>query len=583
MSESAASTSGRVALIGLGCAGLGLGLWLRAAPVAGSFLFGDELHSLPALSLDAATLATRYDAVGSGLALPLIQKASVAIAGPSLPAVRAVAWGPSLVLVALVAWIAGREGAQWRRGGFDPASAWVAALLVATGSMFVFYGHFARGYSLAAAFCLAAFGLAMRLVPGGDAGDAGAFEAGSSGDTNGVEADEGGRRALTIAGVALFGGLAAWAHLTSVFFLLALGAGLLPLAVRGDTPLGRRVAPLAGLVGAALVAALLHLPAMSSLLAFVSLKSAQTYHGTFGMLDLLRVLTGSNLGAWLALVAVPLAAAAQLRERGPHALPIASATLLAPLLLVFASPFGDAYAWSRYLLPSAATGAVLLALGSVRAGRALAARAPAVPVWSVGIALTLTLFVASPLGPGAPRLGPFASTYLSLYRLPAFTDGAFPAPAIYAELAEASAEGALIVVESPPATNRTLHYVAALARRHEGAVRMGTLGPLLVGAAPLESSLYVDLTRPAELAGRFDRLIVHKDMLREIDRYWSHVYATPHEGAERAFMERHRIFGRVVPALHDRVIAQLASVLGEPALEDDDVVMWLGAAAGAPN
>ena len=77
---------------------------------------------------------------------------------------RAVAWLPSLVLVALVAWVAGQEGARWRRGGFDRASAWVAALLVSTGSMFVFYGHFARSYSLAAAFCLAAFGMAMRLV-----------------------------------------------------------------------------------------------------------------------------------------------------------------------------------------------------------------------------------------------------------------------------------------------------------------------------------------------------------------------------------------------------------------------------------
>jgi hypothetical protein len=208
-----------------------------------------------------------------------------------------------------------------------------------------------------------------------------------------------------------------------------------------------------------------------------------------------------------------------------------------------------------------------------------------------GVIVAASLLALGPLGLGAPRLDRFANTYLALYRLPAFTDAPPPAPPFYAGLVGMAAfresaafadpdasQERLIIVEAPPMPNRSIHYLAALASWHGQDVRVGTFGPLVPGAPPIDSELYVDLSRTAALEQRFDRLVVHRRLLGEIRRFWEEVYAEPPAGPDKALMDRHRIYGRNVPGVGDRVIEQLTELLGPPESADEDVVVWAGRA-----
>ena len=60
---------------------VGTGFWLRLRWVASAFLFGDEMHSLRLLPLSYREIVATFDRVGSGLALPLLQKLSVDLFG----------------------------------------------------------------------------------------------------------------------------------------------------------------------------------------------------------------------------------------------------------------------------------------------------------------------------------------------------------------------------------------------------------------------------------------------------------------------------------------------------------------------
>jgi len=527
-------------------AAFGLGLWLRATPLASAFLFGDELHSLPALGLPWSELVGRYDPVGSGLALPLIQKALVAVLGASLPVLRAVAFVPSLLLIGVVAVWARRE-----RGGVGAAVA--AAVLVAIAPIFVFYGHFARSYSLAALLCV---GVAVVC--------AGARH--SEDQTRPIDV----RR---VAVIAVLGGFAVWAHMVSAFFLVGLGLGQGVVAITKRGPTGAlRDASLLGLVGAAAVAALLHAPAASGLVAFVGHKGEQVYHAPFGPMDVLGVLAGSVAGARILLVALIGAAVLEARARRAEAAPVLAATFVPGVLLFLVSPYGDAYAYARYLLPSAAAGCVFLGLGSARVGEAIAARSVAWPAAALGVAIAVLLFAAGPRGPFAPPLGRFANTYLGLHPLPAFSETEPVPPSWYNEIEGATPERTL--VEVPPLRNRAVHYFAALQAWHGQDVRMGTFGGVVPGAPPLESNLYFDLSRIDEARGEIDLLVVHRRVADEVERYWQRVYANSRDGADEALLQRHRVYGHDVPSVGPSVIEKLELLLGPPAHADVDVVVW---------
>lgn len=545
VTERPAKDPGRVATWLVLALGLCLGVWLRAEPLSRAFLVGDELHSLSALGLSFGELAARYDAVGSGLALPLVQKSLIATFGASLPALRAVAFVPSLLLIALTGQWALREGGTRALFG--------ALLLASLLPSLVFYGHYARSYSLAAMLCVAAAIVCARALA-------------RTPECTGKPLADG----LTLS---ILGGLAVWAHLVSAFFLTGLGLGVALAISARRGPWGLLRAPAAlGFVGAAAVAGLLHLPAASSTLAFVGRKGEQAYASSFGPMDVLDVLAGSTPGAWLVAVALVASAALEIRVRRAAAAPIVAATFAPGALLFLVSPYGDAYAYARYLLPSAAAGCVLVALGSLRCSEFVRERGWKWPAMALAAALAFGLHAMGPRGANAPDLGRFANTYLALYVLPAFTDVAALPPAGYENLRGAGR--GLTVIEVPPLRNRAVHYLEALQRWHGHDVRMGTFGPVVPGAPPLDSDLYVDLSQIDIERGDADVLIVHRRIVDEVASHWKRVFAAVPEAERGALLERHRTFGHDLPSLGPGVIEKLEALLGPPTHEDVDIVLW---------
>src|SRR6185436_7920464 len=69
------------------------GTWQRVAAARTAFLFGDEFHTLDRLGDGWTALVSTYDRVGSGLALPLMQRALGAVLGHGHWSLR----GPALV------------------------------------------------------------------------------------------------------------------------------------------------------------------------------------------------------------------------------------------------------------------------------------------------------------------------------------------------------------------------------------------------------------------------------------------------------------------------------------------------------
>ena len=123
-------------------AALVLGTGWRVIEVDRAFLFGDELHSLGEISGGYAAILTTFGPTGSGMLLPLLQRALVDAFGVTHWAIRAPAILPSLALLYVAYPIALRVTR-------DRGAALVAVMLVAVNPLLVFYGHFARSYSLA--------------------------------------------------------------------------------------------------------------------------------------------------------------------------------------------------------------------------------------------------------------------------------------------------------------------------------------------------------------------------------------------------------------------------------------------------
>lgn len=109
---------------------VGFATALRLHAVGGAFLFGDELWSLWLLSQPYGELFGRFDSGGAGLALPILQKASVDLFGYSLLAVRLPSLVPALTTVVLVAMTGSRV--------VSSRAALFAAAILATSSMHIF-------------------------------------------------------------------------------------------------------------------------------------------------------------------------------------------------------------------------------------------------------------------------------------------------------------------------------------------------------------------------------------------------------------------------------------------------------------
>jgi tetratricopeptide (TPR) repeat protein len=509
-------------------------LWGRGSVL----LYGDEVHTIARLHLSYGELFRTFDAKGSGIALPLLQKLACDLVGESLwsyrlPAILgALGSVPALYFLA-TRWV-GRETAA------------LGTLALATNPVFLYYAGFGRIYALLVlGALLATLALARALEP----------------------VPRLGPRLGRLALLAVAVGLLPFLHLTALGFVAGLGlAGALVLAGR-RAPLRTWLALLASFAAGGALAVALHLPAWSSLRAFVEDKAGGGADAEFGGQEVAWILAGGQLAAWIWLGAT-LAGAALLvlRTRGRAWLPVLCA--LAPILaLAAARPSGMPYAYARYLVTAlpflALLGCFALHSTLARLGRsATATLALALLPLAVGVS-------AGPLGVRHRRDGIFAGCETSLLPLPAFDVAWEETPPFYREL---GAAGPVTILEVPELPNRANYLYRNYALQHGQEVRIGTLFERQVGAP----YLHVPGTAPEDLEA--DVLVLHIDLDQELTRYWSAVFTTFETGdaALAPLMDAQGRPGRV----RGRALALLAAAraleeqLGPPVHRNRYALAW---------
>ncbi len=523
-----------------------VGTALRLMNVGPALLFGDELHSLGDMHGGYPQILTHFSPTGGGLALPLLQRLLLDFFGDGHWSVRAPAWLAGLALLYLTFPIARRQAGE--------AAALVATAGVALAPLLIFYAHFARIYSLVALLCL----LLLDQV------------------------DRARRRARWNVGtwIAVVGltALLPWAHPTALGFVLPLYAGALAtcgLEARRSAPAARPAAMrlMAALALAGAVCVLAYLPARESLVEFLSAKTGAEYYGEFSPLDVASLIAGSREGAIALGLGLLAAAIGVLRDAGARSLPLLLAVAGPPVTIALIRPYGDAYAYARYVLPAVVPAYILLGRGLTLAARFRPALGPSgVPL--AGAAIALALWFA---GPGLPRAAQHANTYLSMLALPAF-DAAWPeTPAFYRELAarpEAERAG-LRLIEAPALTTRSRHLYRHYQLQHGIPT---SLAPLTSEFPRIPTGPYVSFHRPGwrEASGA-DYLIVHLDVGREVAGYWRWLYGprgpSPRPG-DAAFMERHQRYGGPFPQPDPALLSRLWAQLGQPTFNQDGLLVW---------
>lgn len=516
--------------VGSGCA-------LSFAAIPELLLYGDELHSLPVIERPPSDLMRHFGVNGSGSALLLVQHLGLALFGPTLWAVRLPAALGCVAALALV-YPAGR---RWV--GAEPAA--LAALALATNPMHVFYSRFGRSYALAV-FLALALGTALWRATRDDEPQRGPYLA-----------------------TAVCAALLPWAHLSSAGFVVGVGAAaVLALGLAGRL---RRHGPwfAASCAGAGLGCAALYLPALAPLAAFVGQKTGSPGLPLASLPDLFTLLAG---GPWLGLVwmlGVPAAGVWLLARRGADAIvPVAAAFAMGPALAM-ARPVGNEWAYARYLLPGLPFALLLLAWAFWEAARAL--RLPPPAAFATGVLLVAGAFTAGPYGPGRSDDGRFAASYLTLSPLPAFDAPWTGAPGFYAQLARDPAPAR--VLEVPELWDQGAALYRNYYLQHRKDVGMGFV------ARELPAGLGGPIAQPlvAEPEG-FDYLVLHRDVAKEIQRYWRFVYehAWPaHRDPEREpFMRSMAALAVSPPPSQPELEARWRRRYGDPVYEDGDIIVW---------
>jgi hypothetical protein len=192
---------------------------------------------------------------------------------------------------------------------------------------------------------------------------------------------------------------------------------------------------------------------------------------------------------------------------------------------------------------------------------------------AIGAAAVIACFLAGPLGPGHPRDGIFANSYVRLGALPAF-DVPWPgASPFYERLARMSGE--VRVIEAPGLRSRGMMLYRSHFLRHRRPVRIGLAEGEL---AALLGDPYVFLLEPRVVPGDGEEyLLYHRDPRGEIERYWRFVYEEAWPAERRAgdsgFMERNRKV-HDQPGRDPEGEVRLRVRFGEPVYEDRDLLVW---------
>ncbi len=521
------------------------GAWLRIASIDGVFLQGDEYHSLKLMPRSYLEILSSYDNRGSGIALPLLQRLGADLLGYNLWAVRWPALVGSLALIfcfyPLSRSIVGRTGAA------------AGTVLATSSSALIYHGHFARSYSVAAC-------LALVLVCG-------------------LQRCAQGQRltASRAAIIVLLFALLPYVHLASLSVTLPACAGL-GIALALDPTRRGELRRFALTLAAGVVAAvLLYLPAWSSFWSFIESKTTQEYSGAFGVLDVAGVLAGSRMGGVLFLLLGCAALVLLFRRWGRVASPLIFACLGPWVALLLLRPYGDAYAYARYALFALPCWFIAMGwlIGERFAAKGEAESAVSLTGVLVSVMLAAVVSAAGPLGVDRVGDGPYASSYMNLYGLPAF-DASYPgASPVYARLARASEP--LRIIEAPRIMNRGLHLYRNYYLQHGHETRLGVLR---AGEDPEPSGAGVSLLGfEWQRSDPADFLILHRNLPAEVRGYWEWVYRDDAEPSPdptvNVLMERHASnWSRQWVIPDASMLRHFEDALGAPAYDDAQVIVW---------
>lgn len=514
-------------------------------------LFGDEFHSVWNLDKPYTELIKTYDPSGSGTALPMIQRFACQVFGPGLFAYRFPA-----ILGAMACLLMSYAAAR-RLMGRVPAL--IASFALATNGLHIFYARFGRSYALTVfAAVLLVYGLERIL-------------------------DRECARKRWYPLVALSAGLLPFLHLTSIAFVVAVGAAAIVFQLI-DRETRRQWHCLAGslAVGGA-ICLLLYLPAWTPLWQFINEKLDDTIGATVGLWDLTALMAGSHTAALVWMIALPIGAIWFAVRKRSRALVFLTAIFAPAVILSVVQPYGKIYAYVRYLLCSLPFMLMLIAWVITGLLRALipAFRRSNLLTLAAGLALVIVSFAAGPLGVRHTDDGPFANSYLSMTPLPAFDVPWNRSPAFYKTLADSPDR--LKIIEAPELPSKAVLLYRNYYLQHRKEVEIGMLGihPSVMPRGPYRSLIHIRGVKKSDA----DYLIVHRDIEKEVGRYWrfvfDEVWPEKQNTRDTSFMEVHA--GQPDSLDHHMqelsVIAadwieQAKSVLGEPVYEDEDIAVW---------
>jgi hypothetical protein len=551
--------SARDALLLAGAVALGA-IW-RLPDVERAFLFGDELHTLFDVPRGYGYVIGHFSATGAGMALPLLQRVLLDLFGAGHWTIRAPAWLPGLVLLPATWWVARR----WLGDRVALAATWGVAVC----PLLVFYAHFARAYALVALLTLLLLDRVQASVEEARVG------------------------AARFAAITAFVAILPWVHPTALGSVVPVVlAGALAVFLRPEvehTAKRRTAGALLGtLVAGGIVCLGLHVPAATSLQAFVAAKTTERYTGDFGPLDVATLLAGDRSVAIVLLLSALGGAASLARTCGARALPLLAAAFAPFAVIAGVRPYGDAYAYARYGIAAVPPLLALVAWTIERAARMLPERSAPPPTAWIAAAGALVWLAVGPPGPLREPAPQHANTYLGLLALPAF-DAPWPrTPAFYRTLAErpAGERAATTLIEVPALTTRSRHLYRHYQLQH-GARTL--LGPLPGEFPMLPRGPYVAIGRIDAIASSgADYVVVHRDVATELARYWAWIYGPegpPADPDRAAYLARHARYGGLLPAAPAGLLAALARKFGEPVYEDETLVVFdvASAASGPPD
>jgi len=521
-----------------------IGLYFCLSGRGNVHLFGDEFHSIWHLNQSYGDILKIYDAHGSGVALPLIQRFAVDIMGAGLWAYRLPAILGAIATLLII------YPAASSMVGRIPAV--LTALSLSTNSLFLFYCGFGRSYLLALFLAIV---MAYATV------------------TSLANARP---KPWWYAVLAISAGLLPYVHLTTVAFVVGVGIA----AIVGNLIM-KRYRHLAWLIGSLAVGAaicfLLYIPAWDSLWNFIHNKTGKGEVEHFAALDVLDLLTGSRVVTMTWTIAIPIAIAGLVLTRRRSSIILVVAALVPIIALVATQPAGMTYAYARYLLPALPFMIMLASWLFVEIIRLTRLPTPTVHVVSLvlGIALIAISFWAGPRGSRHTNDGPFANTYIGMMPLPAFDVPWDGAPAFYKQLAAINKP--VRIIEVPELRSRAVILYRNYYLQHKKDVLIG-MTMALKPNAEVPAGPYVPMKNAQTiLDSGADYLIIHLNVDRELNWYWNFVYnqvwpKMKDPNIESLMIRQKKYLKTLVPM--DTIAQYAIQAMGQPIYKDHDILVW---------